>query len=90
MVTIARDGRGIEIRCDPRFPQAWRQEPYRTQIAEWSEGAQRDNGSVLILVGDRLTLISPDREFYLGVVSEDDTIIREYAEGRLVNARLSK
>jgi hypothetical protein len=41
-------------------------------------------------VGDRLTLVSPDREFYLGVVSEGDTIVREYAEGHLVNARLSK
>ena len=90
VVTIARDGNGIEVRCDPKFPNAWRQEPYRTQIAKWSEGAQLDNGSVVVLASDRLTLVSPDGEFYLGPVSEGDTIVREYAEGRLVKARLNK
>jgi hypothetical protein len=90
VVTIAHDGNGIEIRCDPKFPQAWRQEPYRTRIREWSEGAERDGGSVVVLVGDRITLITPAGEFYLGVFSEDDVIVRDYSEGRLVGARLAK
>ena len=90
VVTMARDGNGLEIRCDPKFPQAWRREPYRTRIGEWSAGAARDNGSVVILVGDRITLISPEGEFPLGVFGEDDRIVREYSGGRLVNARLTK
>lgn len=90
VVTIPPSGNGIEIRCDPGFPHAWRQQPFRNRIGEWAEGAIRDNGSVVILVGDRITLIAPEGEFYLGVFAEDDTIVREYSNGRLVGARLTK
>ena len=90
VLTIARDGNGLEIRCDPKFPHAWRQEPYRARILEWAEGAKRDNGSVVVLVGDRMTLISPEGEFYLGPFSEGATIVREYSGGRLINAHLQK
>jgi hypothetical protein len=90
VVTIARNRNGIEIRCDPGYPGAWRQEPYYSRVKAWAQGAEHDNGSVVILVGNRLTLVTPDREFYLGEFSEDHTIVREYASGRLVGARLAK
>jgi hypothetical protein len=41
VLTVSADG--IEIRCDPGFPEAWRKPAYRDQIAQWAAaGEARD------------------------------------------------
>src|SRR6185369_2336870 len=34
VLTTSEDG--IEVRCDPGFPDAWRKEPFRSEIREWA------------------------------------------------------
>jgi hypothetical protein len=42
----------------------------------------------MILVGNNITLIGPEREFPLGVVRDDQRIVREIVASRLINARV--
>jgi hypothetical protein len=88
VVTNGRDGTGLEIRCDPGFPQAWRKEPYHSQILEWAEAAKPHG--VIVCVTNRVTMVAPEGEFPLGEVADDDQIVREFSGDRLVSVRLSK
>jgi hypothetical protein len=45
---------------------------------------------VTVYVGNVLTVISPDREFSLGSVNEDEEIVRDYDGARLVGVRVVK
>jgi hypothetical protein len=90
VITNARDGNGLEIRCDPGFPQAWRREPYYSQILELAHAARPHDGTIVVCVLNRMTLVAPEGEFPLGDVMDDDRIIREFSSDRLVSVRLSK
>ncbi len=90
VVTTSDDGRTIEIRCDPGFPQAWRREPYRSQISRWAEAARHHDGMVIVAVGRRVTLVAVEGEFPLGAMGDDDRIAREVSDHRLVKVRLVK
>jgi hypothetical protein len=88
VVTTADDGRTVEIRCDPGFPQAWRREPYRTQISQWAEAARADDGMVIVCVGKRVTLVALEGEFPLGVIEPEDRIAQEISDHRLIDVRV--
>jgi hypothetical protein len=90
VVTTADEGRTIEIRCDPGFPQAWRDEPYRSQILEWARIATAYDGMVIVCVGKRVTLVAVEGEFPLGNVEADDQIARDVSGHRLVGVRVVK
>jgi hypothetical protein len=90
VITTARSGNGVEIRCDPGYPAAWRKEPYYAQIREWARVAEPHDGMVLVCVENVLTLISIHGEFPLGRVDEQDRIERDYDGGRLVGVRVVK
>jgi len=68
VLTTSEDG--IEIRCDPAFPDAWRKEPFRSEIQKLAESGEVHDVTVLVIIGKRMILVTPDREFDLGVVRE--------------------
>jgi hypothetical protein len=68
VLTTSEDG--IAIRCDPGFSDAWRKDPYGCEIRD-----------VIVIIGQRMILITPDQEFDLGVVGPYERIVREL-EGR--------
>lgn len=78
---------GIEVRCDPGFPDAWRREPYASDIRAWALEGENSDMTVIVIVGQRVTLVTPDREFDLGVVAPDERIVREI-EGSKVGVRV--
>ena len=88
LLTTSEDG--IELRCDPGFPDAWRKEPYYSEIREWAVAGERDDMTVVIISGRRLILVTGSREFDLGIVGPDERIVRELDDGRVVNARVVK
>jgi hypothetical protein len=88
VLTTSQDG--IEIRCDPGFPDAWRREPFRSEIHEWAVSGEIDDMTVLVIVGQKMTLVTPDREFDLGVVRPDQRIVRELNGTQVVNVRVMK
>jgi hypothetical protein len=90
VVTVGRDGNGLEFQCDPGFPEAWRKEPYYGDIKRLSAIAEEHDGMVSVQAGRNMIIISPDSEFLLGEVREEDEIIREFEGRRLVGVRVVK
>jgi hypothetical protein len=87
-LTTSEDG--IEIRCDPGFPDAWRKEPFRSEIRQWAASGETLDMTVVVMSGQKLTLVMPDRELDLGVVGPDERIVRELEGTLVVNARVVK
>ena len=76
MVIVSElDGARIAIHVDPSRPEAWREEPYYSEIKEWSCCAAEDMMQVVVCVGNRATVILPDRDVYLGAVADDERIV---------------
>lgn len=88
VLTTSEDG--IEIRCDPGFPGAWRKEPYASEIRAWAAEGERNDMTVVVIIGQRMILVAPEREFDLGVVAPDERIVREMEGTRVVGATVAK
>ncbi len=88
VVTASEDG--LEIRCDPGFPDAWRRQPYHGEIKNLAASGEAHDVSVLVIAGERMILVASDREFDLGVVGADERIVREYEGNRVVAATVVK
>ena len=86
VLTTSEDG--IEVRCDPGFPDAWRKEPYRNQIRQWAASGETHDVTVLVIVNERMILVTAEQEFDLGVVLPDQRIVREIEGTRVVGATL--
>ena len=81
---------GIEIRCDPGSPNAWRKAPYAAEIRAWAEEGEREDMTVLVIIGQRMILVTPDREFDLGIVGSNERIVRELEGTKVVGATVVK
>jgi hypothetical protein len=81
---------GIEVRCDPGYPDAWRKEPYASEIRRWARSGEANDVTVVIVVGQRMTLVTPAQDFDLGVVGPDERIVREIEGTKVVGARVVK
>jgi hypothetical protein len=88
VLTTSEDG--IEVRCDPGFPDAWRREPFRSEIHQWAVSGQTQDMTVVVIIGRKMILVAPDREFDLGIVRPDERIVRELEGTRVVNATVVK
>jgi hypothetical protein len=78
VLTTSEDG--IEIRCDPGFPDAWRKEPFRSQIYKWAEAGELSDVTVVVIVGKKMTLVTRHRDFDLGVVRSDELLCENLTE----------
>jgi hypothetical protein len=83
VLTTSQDG--IEIRCDPGFPNAWRKEPFCSEIRRWAVSGEALDVTVVVIVGEKMILVTPGREFDLGVVRPDQRIVREMDGSQVVN-----
>ena len=88
VLTTSEDG--IEVRCDPGFPDAWRKEPYRSEIRQWAISGETHDVTVVVVTGQKMILVTRDREFDLGVVQPDERIVRELEGTEVVNATVVK
>jgi hypothetical protein len=88
VLTTSEDG--IEVRCDPGYPDAWRKEPFRSEIREWAISGETHDVTVVVIAGQKMILITADREFDLGVVGPDERIVREIDGTRVVNVAVVK
>ncbi len=62
------------IAVDPNFPNAWRREPYHTQIRAWVKTCEAMGKFVMIRTGSRCLALLPDKEVDLGAVGVNDDI----------------
>ena len=80
MVAFWPDGKEIVVHVDPGVPNAWRAEPYHSEIRSLAGHAARTAYTIFVQIGRRVIAVFPDREVDLGVVAEDERIlIREVA-----------
>ena len=86
VLTASEDG--IEVRCDPGFPEAWRKEPYHSQIRRWAASGEARDVTVLIVINERMILLTAEQEFDLGIVRPNQRIVREIEGTRVVGATL--
>lgn len=87
VLTTSEDG--IEVRCDPGFPDAWRKEPFRSEVQQWAIAGETLDVTVVVISGARMILVTPEREFDLGIVRPDQRIVRELEGTRIVNVTLA-
>jgi hypothetical protein len=88
VLTTSEDG--IEVRCDPGFPDAWRKEPFRSEINQWAISGETHDVTVIVITGEKMILITPEREFDLGVVRPDERIVRALDGTKVVNVTVVK
>ena len=69
------DGRRLAIHVDPDRPNAWREEPFHSQIRQWGRTAAAQMMQVVVWVRNRAIVILPDGEVDLGPMEDDDTIV---------------
>ena len=79
---------GIEVRCDPGLPDAWRKEPFRSQIHRWAVSGETHDVTLVVITGEKMILVTSDKEFDLGVVRPDQRIVREISGTRIVDVKV--
>ena len=70
------DGRRLTAHVDPGFPSAWRVSPYYENFKIWAaEGLRQEPMHVVdAMIGERLTVILPDRDEEVGVLEADELV----------------
>lgn len=80
VVAYKPDGREIVIHVDPGFPNAWRAEPFYTEIRNMAANTD-GTYSVFVQTGRKIIVVFPTHEVDLGVVAEDERIAIQEAAG---------
>jgi hypothetical protein len=91
VITYDLGGRRLNAHADPLYPDAWRTEPYLSQLKSWAAMALPRNGQVVAYVERHTFVILPDRAVDLGVMDDDSFIwIERTAEGGWNALRLNR
>jgi hypothetical protein len=77
VLDVDPSGEWLRAHVDPARADAWKAEPYLSQLKRWASGADGGPGQVLVLIDTRAIVILPDRVIDLGVVGPDETIVTE-------------
>ena len=71
----------LSVHVDPARPDAWRKEPYYSQIKRWAIAAAAHRGQVIVWQGRSTVAVLPDRDKDLGEVRSDQFIITSTRQG---------
>lgn len=74
---LIRDERAQGQLCidtDPARPDAWRAEPYYSQIKAWSRMVHDQTGCLVVYAGGEVLVVFPEEEIALGVIGPDPTL----------------
>src|SRR5581483_622768 len=89
VIVAELEGTRIALHMDPGYPQAWRKEPFYTQVKDWAAVAAEQMHQVVVSIGKRAIVVFPDREVDLGLIDDDERIITwdtKTATGRRLDA----
>jgi len=81
--------RAMTLTVDPGMPLAWKREPYYSVLKRFSEVFFRLNQKVLANLRGHITVILPDRDVCVGLVSPGDQI-DIWREGQVYGATLRR
>jgi hypothetical protein len=75
MVVSYESSDRIAIHVDPGRHDAWRREPYFSDIKRWARAAAARRGQVIVWQGREVIAVLPDREQNLGALGADQLIV---------------
>ncbi|HEY7608990.1 MAG TPA: hypothetical protein VIF14_07140 [Alphaproteobacteria bacterium] len=65
----------LVVNVDSGRPDAWRKEPYYSQIKTWAVAARRNRGELLLWQGKDAVVVLPDRDLFVGPLSAGQSIV---------------
>ncbi len=74
VIRLENGGSTVILDVDPDRPAAWKQEPYYSQIKQWSEILPRGEGKVLVYAPDGLYVVSPMEDLRLPAPKKGETL----------------
>lgn len=74
VVSLMPGDSNLLVAVDPKFPNAWRREPYAQTIWNWVRIGEQTGRFVLVRIGTRCLALLPDGEHELGQVGPDDGV----------------
>jgi hypothetical protein len=80
------DGKRISVHVDPGRPDAWKAEPFYSEIKAWARHGLTRGIQLAVFVRNRAIAILPDEDVDLGLVGPDERIVifQEIDAGRPV------
>jgi hypothetical protein len=63
------------VTVDPARPLAWKTEPYYGRLKQWAERAFPENKRIVAMVAGEATVVLPDRDVPLGLLTPEDEIV---------------
>lgn len=67
--------RSMNVQVDPGQPNAWKREPYYTQLRRWAASSLPLKRHVLVHVNKTTTVVLPDRDVALGTFAPGDRLV---------------
>lgn len=81
VIALAGDANQLTVFVDPDRPEAWRKEPFYSDIKSWARVAAKNQGRVVVSLGYEVIVVAPEGETSLGPVGEDELIIGRRKRG---------
>lgn len=75
LVHPSQDGSWLNVLVDPARPDAWRQEPYYTEIKGWARNGAAMGVRVIVAIGNRVIAVLPDEDADLGCPDQRDQVV---------------
>lgn len=69
------DKAALVVNVDPTVPDAWKRKPFYDDIKRWAIDANSEQTHLIVMVGDKATVVLPDRDVPLGYVAPGDRIV---------------
>ena len=73
-VVSVESGGALQVTLDPAQPTAWRKEPYHSQIRRWAEHGVNIRRPVLLMIGERASVVLPNSEIEVGELRPGDQV----------------
>ena len=70
----SENNNGLVVLVDPKSRNAWRKEPYYSDLTIWAEMHLANQGHVHVYIGHNLIVILPDKAIDMGVLADNEAI----------------
>jgi Fe-S-cluster containining protein len=74
VITIDPISNYMLVQVDPGQPNAWRTEPYYSELRRFAAGLMQRNQLLIVFVGKKATALTPQGEVDLGILDGQDQI----------------
>jgi hypothetical protein len=73
--SLKLEGQRTAVHVDPGRPSASRDEPFYSEIKQWSKLGSSEMHQIVVTLGRRAIVVLPDRDVDLGQIADDEQIL---------------